>query len=564
VTGRISPEVNATKLFARRKIATAFAVLAIFAGGVCAEDRIHEYPVKLDGKVLFTIKASRAQYSPEERARDTSSDIVAAAENDGIPAYQIRQIEGENETILLAGRSFLMAVSDEDARLEQRSREALAQERTRIIAAAIADYRHARAPLVLVRRIVLALLTWATLAVLLLLLHRGSKQLVAGIGRSYQRFLASRNLPGFHLYFLPPVLKIATIVVRCFFVLVALGSAMTAASYSMGLFPQTAGISREVRDHLAGAIGAVARSFIGYLPDLTVVLAVIAITYGLIRALNSLTKAVESEAISIPGFATEWAAPTNRLLAFMLIMIGLVVVFPYLPGGDSPAFRGISIFIGVLVSLGSGSAMGNLVAGVILTYMRPFRIGDRVKISETVGDVLDRSLLVTRLRTVKNVEIIIPNAMVLGAHILNYSTVAREEGLILSVSLTIGYKTPWPTVHRLLIEAALGANGILTAPWPFVLQKDLNDSHVTYELNVFTNEAGRMERIYSELRERIQNTFNQAGVEIMSPAYVAVRDGNAVTIPGQSEEAHSSEPAFHVRLDRNGGTQPARPRAAST
>ncbi|MCX6602307.1 MAG: mechanosensitive ion channel family protein [Acidobacteria bacterium] len=256
-----------------------------------------------------------------------------------------------------------------------------------------------------------------------------------------------------------------------------------------------------------------------------------AMVYALIWVAKQLSLALESGGLTFDGFHQEWAAPTYDLVKFLLILFGLVVAFPYLPGGESPALKGASIFVGVLVSLGSSSAMGNIVAGVILTYMRPFRVGDRVKIADTTGDVLERSLLVTRLRTIRNVEVILPNSSVLGGHILNYSAHAQVKGLILHSTVTLGYDAPWRTVYELMIRAALRTPSILPEPRPFVLQTSLSDSHISYELNAYTNEANRMADLYSELHKNIQEEFNASEVEIMSPLYLAVRDGNPTTTP---------------------------------
>jgi small-conductance mechanosensitive channel len=219
-----------------------------------------------------------------------------------------------------------------------------------------------------------------------------------------------------------------------------------------------------------------------------------------------------------------------------VIAFSLVVIYPYIPGSNSPAFQGVSVFLGVLVSLGSSSAMANILAGVVLTYMRSFKMGDRVQISDTIGDVIEKNLLVTRLRTVKNVEISIPNSLVLNNQLVNYSTSASTEGLILHTEITIGYNAPWRQVHELLLSAAAKTQDIIETPKPFVLQKSLDDSYVTYEINCFTRHANNMTNIYSELHQNIQDLFNSAGVEIMSPSYKALRDGNASTIPTSQEE----------------------------
>jgi small-conductance mechanosensitive channel len=183
------------------------------------------------------------------------------------------------------------------------------------------------------------------------------------------------------------------------------------------------------------------------------------------------------------------------------------------------------------LSLGSTAAISNIVAGVALTYMRPFNLGDRVKIADTMGDVVEKTLLITRVRTIKNVEVTIPNSMVLGSHMINLSALAKESGLILYTAITIGYDAPWRTVHELLMAAARATRDILAEPPPFVLQLSLNDFSITYELNAYTANVKELLHIQSELHQNIQDRFNEAGVEIMSPTFSAIRDGNQVTIP---------------------------------
>ena len=212
--------------------------------------------------------------------------------------------------------------------------------------------------------------------------------------------------------------------------------------------------------------------------------------------------------ISLPGFYEEWAQPTYEIVRFLVLAFTTMAVFPYLPGAGSPAFKGVSVFLGVLLSLGSSSAISNIIAGAILTYMRPFKIGDRVKISDTVGDVVEKTLLVTRVKTIKNVEVTIPNAMVLGSHIVNYSSSAKEPGLILHTCVTIGYDASWRKVHK-RSSPRPRQRKISREPEPFVLQAALNDFYVSYELNAYTNEPNKMAVIYSRLHQNIQDKFQR-------------------------------------------------------
>jgi small-conductance mechanosensitive channel len=218
----------------------------------------------------------------------------------------------------------------------------------------------------------------------------------------------------------------------------------------------------------------------------------------------------------------------------LVIVFAAIACFPYIPGSQSEGFRGISVFLGLLISLGSAAAIGNIIAGVVLTYMRPFQVGDRVKIADTFGDVTEKTLLVTRVRTIKNVDITIPNSLVLSSHIINFSSsMMKPPPLILHTSVTIGYDAPWRKVHELLIAAAKRTTHILETPEPFVLQTSLNDFYVTYEINAYTTQPNKMATIYAELHQNIQDSFNEAGVEIMSPHYTQIRDGNKTAIPDQ-------------------------------
>jgi small-conductance mechanosensitive channel len=299
-------------------------------------------------------------------------------------------------------------------------------------------------------------------------------------------------------------------------------------------------------DAIKNPIQSILAGFVAYLPSLFFLIVWVAIIVGLLKLNRLFWKWVGAGAILLPGFHAEWADPTSKILGFLLIAFGLVVAFPYLPGGDSDAFKGVSIFIGVLISLGSGSAMGNVVSGIVLTYTRAFHVGDRIKVGEHTGDVIERTLLVTRLRTPKNEDVVIPNSMVVSSTVLNYSETKDSGPLILHTTVTIGYDAPWRKVHELLIEAAKRTEGVAPEPAPFVLQTALNDYHVSYQINVYTNQPERMAAIYSDLHRHIQDTFNEGGVEIMSPGYHAIRDGNQTTIPESYLKPEYRKPGFRI------------------
>ncbi|MGK7392822.1 MAG: mechanosensitive ion channel family protein [Candidatus Cyclobacteriaceae bacterium M2_1C_046] len=312
------------------------------------------------------------------------------------------------------------------------------------------------------------------------------------------------------------------------------------------IFPWTRGLADKLFGYILRPIGTAWDAFVNYLPNLFAIAVIIVIAYYINKFLKFISEEIKAGNLEIHGFYKDWADTTYKLVNIVVVVFTVIVIWPYIPGSDSDAFKGISIFVGVLLSLGSTGAISNIISGTVITYMRPFIVGDRVRITDTVGTIVEKSLLVTRIKTPKNVIITIPNAMILGSHIINYSNAAEEVGLVLHTNVTIGYDVPWQKVQEQLIAAAKEVDDVLSTPEPFVLQKALSDFYVDYELNAYTKTPERMEQIYSKLHQHIQDKFNEAGIEIMSPHYSAIRDGNQNTIPEKDLPKDYKTPAFRV------------------
>ncbi len=335
---------------------------------------------------------------------------------------------------------------------------------------------------------------------------------------------------------------------------------LIALTFSLSFFPGTEGVMLGLLERALAFLGGLGQGFLNFLPNLVNLALIILLTRYTLKGLRFFAAGFRNGKIALAGFHPELAEPTYQLARVLVVALALVAAFPYIPGSDSPVFRGISIFIGALVSLGSTSLVTNIVSGVVLTYTRGLKIGDRVQIGENIGDVVERSLLVTRLRTIKNVEVTIPNGMVLSSHIINYSASSHERGLILNTTITISYDAPWRVVHELLVSAAINTDHILEFPEPFVLQTSLADYYVTYELNAYTMKASRMANIYSELHQNIQDRFNEAEIEILSPAYSALRDGHQASIPKDYLPNNYRAPGFRTYSVKRGRiTEPLRP-----
>ncbi|GIX41367.1 MAG: ion channel [Leptospiraceae bacterium] len=313
-------------------------------------------------------------------------------------------------------------------------------------------------------------------------------------------------------------------------------------------FPQTKNIAIKLLQYAWNPVKTVFLGIISYLPNVFFILVISATTYYALKFINFIFKEIEKGTLKIPGFYPDYVKPTYQLVRIIVIAFAFALVFPYLPGHDSPAFQGISVFVGVLFSLGSTGAISNMVSGLVLTYMRAFHAGDYIKIGDTFGKVIEKGVLVTRILTPKNVQITIPNSQILSSHIINFS---KQENLILHTTVTIGYDVPWKKVHELLIQSALKVEGIKKEPSPFVLQTSLDDFYVSYELNAFTDQFDKMPKLYSEIHQNIQDLFNENGVEILSPHYRALRDGNMITIPENYLDKNYIPPSFRVNLQKN-------------
>jgi small-conductance mechanosensitive channel len=262
-----------------------------------------------------------------------------------------------------------------------------------------------------------------------------------------------------------------------------------------------------------------------------------------LKLIHAFFRGVGRGRITIEGFDPDWATPTYKIVRVIVIAFALVIAYPYIPGSDSAAFKGVSVFAGLLLSLGSSSFIANSIAGLSMTYRAAFREGDRIKVGDVVGTVEEIKLMVTRVRTPKNEHVIIPNSNILNANVVNYSHMARKDGVILHTIVGIGYDTPWRQVEALLLLAAERTSGLKTEPPPFVLQQGLGDFAVNYELNAYCADEHKMPALYSALHANIQDVFNEHGVQIMSPSYEADPDAPKIVPPEKWFEAPAKKPA---------------------
>ena len=503
-------------------------------------------PVRLDGKELFRIHHAFGTLSASDRAAAATDTLDDLALNPFRPAGELELRSFESHTELLYGDRILMAVTDEDAATEGLDRQQLAADRLALVRAEVesrrAIYWQPRSLLIgLLYTVLFTAAFWVALRYVRRPIARAIDDTLDGSGPIGKRLAWLDRRTIFARLKVRHALARALGVVRTLLTLAASGLYLFVV---LSFFPRTKYVARALLEQLLAVLATAWSAFVGYVPNLLFLVVIGVVTYYAIRLTRFFFSEVERGSIALPSFEADWAQPTSKIVTVLAVALAVVMAFPYIPGSQSAAFQGVSLFLGLLISLSASSAISNVIAGVILTYTGAFRIGDRVGIADTTGDVVEKTLLVTRVRTIKNLDIAIPNALVLTSHIVNYSRVARTDGVILHTSITIGYDAPWRTVHELLLAAAGSTVDVLEDPRPFVLQSALNDFHVSYELNVYTRNPWRMGAIYSELHQNIQDRFNEAGVEIMSPHYASIRDGNQVTIPERYVPPTYTAPAF--------------------
>jgi small-conductance mechanosensitive channel len=504
-------------------------------------------PVVVDGQEILRVYGTAGPFNAVERAAEIGHRVTLLAEKKVSERMAIRPLPSENVTVVVSGTMMVMAVTAADAEAAGVARDELAARYAEAIQRAVENYRTRRTWRNLLWALGVALTIWTLYCVAIGAVWKAFRWLDRRLADRVAEQASTRGVRGARLLVWERGRRVLMLVLKATLLICLISTFSFVISYTFSLFPQPAGVSTTLLGYLKETFGSAVMAVIHYLPSGGFVVLVCLGTYYLLKILKFVAQAIESGDLALKPIHPEMASPTYQIARIGVVLFAVVAAFPYLPGGKSDAFKGVSIFIGLLLSLGSSSAVSNVLAGLVLTYMRAFRVGDRVKIVDTTGDVLERTLLVTRVRTIKNVEVVIPNGAILTNQVLNYSAMARSQGLILNTAVTIGYNAPWRTVHALLIQAALTTDGILRQPAPFVLQTSLNDFHVSYELNAYTDRPNEFQNIYSRLHEAIQDSFNEGGIEIMSPTFYALRDGNTVTIPVDHLAPGYEAPAFRVK-----------------
>jgi small-conductance mechanosensitive channel len=503
-------------------------------------------PVVFEGQTLFVIQESLGIASPEQRADRVVDQLTRFAQTQAQPLDALKINERENLTQIEASDGEpIIRISEADARAANLSRQELAQDYLRQIEIVVADYRGARSQDKLVQGGIFSVL--ATLGLIILLVCLG-KSFASLINTLEQRQLPNIEIRGVEVVQAQETAEFLVAFIKSLQFFLTLSLTIIYLVLICSFFPWTRSIAVILWNYAAEAPDAIGESVIGYIPNLVTILIIVLASRYTLRLLKPIFSKLGDGSLQLQGFYQEWAEPTYRLIVIFIFALTMVLVFPYLPGSGSPAFQGISILLGILLSLGSTVAVTNAVAGIILIYTRSFQLGDRICIGDVFGDVEEKLLLVTRIRTFENIIITVPNSSLLSNSITNYSASIRDSQVpvMLTATITLGYDVPWDKIYRVLAQAALFTADILQDPPPFVLQTNLGDFSVTYELKAYTNQPSLMEVIHSELHQNIQDQCNSNDIEILSPIYSAIRDGNTSTMPESYLPPDYKVPGFQL------------------
>ena len=488
-------------------------------------------PVVVEGDTLFYLYTKRGGYTPLQRAEMIDAAIMQLGKRFTLHPDSVYIESSDIVTDLMYGNKVIASFTDQDGLWEGRSREQLATDKRKIVVQKLKELKEEHSLWQLGKRILYFVLVLAGQYLLFWLTGWLFRKLKVRIQKLKDTRLKPISIQNYELLDTQRQVNLLIFLSNLLRYVIMLLQLLITVPLLFAISPQTKGLAYQIFSYIWNPIKNILVGIVDYIPNLFAILIICFAVKYLVRLVHYLSREVEAGRLKFGGFYPDWAMPTYHIIRFLLYAFMIAMIYPYLPGAKNGVFQGISVFVGLIISLGSSTVIGNVIAGLVITYMRPFKLGDRIQLNDTTGNVIEKTPLVTRIKTPKNEVVTIPNSFIMSSHTVNYSASAREYGLIIHSEVTIGYDVPWRQVHQLLIEAALNTPGVIDDPRPFVLETSLSDWYPVYQINAYIREADKLAQIYSDLHQNIQDRFNEAGVEIMSPHYMAMRDGNESTIP---------------------------------
>ena len=480
-------------------------------------------PIVFEKDTLYYLYTSYGPYDIDTRVKYVEEKLKELYNDPYFVADSIKIKPAGDYLSVMYNDKTITGVSMVDALWENSSQTELAQRYANIIKNTIVKYKEQNSLKSVLIRLAELLLVLFIAFILVWAINRLFDFLKKIALNSEHRFLTSIRIRNYDFIKKPGIVKALVKLLAILRIVFLLFLLITIIPLIFDIFPSTQYLSKIIVQWISEPIKNVGIAIIGYLPHLFYIVIIAVITRYVLKILRFFALEIERGILKIKGFHPEWAHTTYVLARMMLWVLALVIMFPHLPGSDSDAFKGISIFLGVLISLGSSSAISNAIAGIVISYMRPFQVGDWIKSGEIIGAVIEKNALVTRLKTINNEDITIPNSAILSGATMNFTSIGKEIGLALNVQVKVRYDYSDNLVEELLIEAALKTNGISPKPHPYIFQISLSELNAVYELNAYTFHPENMYFIKSHLTKNIQSTFRQANIEIFSTQYVEIR-----------------------------------------
>jgi small-conductance mechanosensitive channel len=543
--------ISSTVVFSQNQIRKGTVTDSIKKVKINSE--ISGYPVVPFKDTLFLIYNKIGSFTAKERAKAISDRIKSLYEEPYFYPDSIVLIKSDISVDIVYNDDFVvMSVTDLDAKSVGSEKFQLAKKNLSIIQKSVLIQKENNSAENWLKRIGLVLLLVVFVFIIVFAINKLFRGIQFFLRNRKERYFSGIKIKESYIFTPEKELEFVLKLILLIRLLVLLFVFYISLPAIFSVFPETKAYAATLLKWIFSPARAALKGFVDFLPNLFSILVIVGLFHYLLKAIKFFVDEIQKGQIKIEGFYSDWAKPTFNIIRVLIYAFMVVVIFPYLPGSNSPVFQGVSVFVGVLFSLGSSNAIANMIAGLVITYMRPFKIGDFIKIGDVKGTVIEKTTLVTRIRTTKQEDITIPNATVLSSSSINYSvnTYENGNGLLIHTNVTIGYDCPWNEIHKALIEAALRTELVEKTPTPFVLQNSLDDFYVSYEINVYTKHPNQQPLIYSNLHQNIQDCFNEAGIEIMSPHYSSLRDGNKTTIPENYLKKDYVSPSFNFKSEK--------------
>lgn len=499
------------------------------------------FPVVVEDDTLYYIYARRGGVNPEIRANSVSEAILNLGQRFSITADSIYIESTDITTDLMYNNEVLASFTDQDGLWENTSRDELAEVRKAIVVEKIKNLQEEYGLRQLMKRIALFILIVALQIALIWLTNRIYKKAVVRISELEYTKLKPVSFNNYEILDTKKQIRVFTLLASLLRFILIIAQLIISIPIIFSIFPQTRDIANQLFSYVWNPIKGIFYGVLNYIPNLFTIIVIWLVIRYLVKAIGYFAAEIDSGKLTIAGFYPDWAQPTFQIVRFLLYAFMIAMIYPYLPGAESGIFQGVSVFVGLIVSLGSTSVISNVMAGLVMTYMRPFVIGDRIKLNDILGNVMEKTPFVTRIRTIKNEIVTVPNSFILTSHTINYSESAKGVGVIIHSEISFGFDQSWEQVNNLLIEAALKTEGINSTPSPFVHELSFDDFYPIYQINAYINDVNRTAEIKSNLYKNIQDLANQAGIELVSPHIYAMPNAHNNNKPdlNHQEEKHT-------------------------